>query len=384
MIQGIRLYPFGSGSRVDTNNKAVYFNVVKINGVFKIENNLLLSASGKIGIGIEAIDFLSGSYRKCGVYSVSLKVNGENVFSSAMDGFFFDQTRYINSYIDYAFKQTTGKQVMKSFVEPNNRLDVYSEVINDGYIDLEPGKIYDFTYEVTDIYGNKSTLDFKIKGNTPVKETMGTMSDNLLSYRKSYELENDGVKVGIPANCFYTDVVFVFKTVAKGNISNVWRVGDRTVPLHLPVSVSIKVPSKFDGYKQQVCMARRDASGKLYYISGNYQFGWINAMVRETGDYTLAIDTVAPVLSIRNPLPGNNYRGKTAMELTVADNFSGIAEYNGYINGAWTLLEYDPKTKRLICPLNRIPIEKNKKHTLKVLVKDSCGNQTVKEWEFMY
>lgn len=384
LIQGIRLYPQGDGARINASVKAVYYKVVKVNNDYKIEGNPVLTASGKIGIGIEAIDFVSGSYRKCGVYSIGLQMNGKTVFESVMDGFFFDQTRYINSYIDYAFKQSSGKSVMKSFVEPNNKLNVYGVLENDGFIEILPGATHEMVYQVADIYGNKSKLVFKLKGTNLVKETVEKKDDKLLSFSKSHEIEAEGIKVNIPANCFYTNVSFPFMVISKGPVGNVWRVGDRSVPLHLPVSVNIKVPQKFDGYKQQVCMARKDASGKLNYVTGSYQFGWVNAMVRETGDYTLAIDTVAPSVSIKNPMPENNYRGKAALELTVVDNFSGVAEYNGFIDDAWALLEYDPKTKRLLCPLNRIPIEKNKRHSLRVVIKDACGNQTVKEWKFTY
>lgn len=385
VIAGMCIYPMDVQSTALGQREPKYMKVVKVNQEFKLEGDPMPTAAGRIGFGIETFDYLSGAMRKCGVYAITLSVNGQKVFKSEMNGFFFDETRYINSLIDYKSKILHSRNIQKSFIDPNNKLGIYQHRMGDGTVDIEPEKTYSIEYEVVDIYGNTSLLRFKLKGVEKSKQAgLVDKNVNALDYRKSHQLENDGIKVNLPANCFYKNEVFLFEKAGNGPIADVWRVGERSVPLHIPMAVAIKVPEKHKANVKQMCLARKDASGKLIYAGGKAESGWISGNIRETGLYTLAIDSIKPSVSIKNPAPDNNYKEKSLLTLTVTDNFSGIAAYRCLVNNQWALFEYDAKTNQLVCSLTRLGIDKNKTHTLTVEVTDGCGNTTTRNWKFQY
>ena len=75
------------------------------------ERNLI---SGHAGFGFKAYDLLNGSYNKCAVYSIELRIDSLPVYKYIMDEFSFNESRYINSHIDYEMLE--GKHLYrKSF-----------------------------------------------------------------------------------------------------------------------------------------------------------------------------------------------------------------------------------------------------------------------------
>jgi hypothetical protein len=78
-------------------------------------------------------------------------------------------------------------------------------------------------------------------------------------------------------------------------------------------------------------------------------------------------------------------RRKTAMSFRISDNFDATdraddLNWRGTIDGAWVLFEFDAKRNRLTHTFDgRIGAGE---HTLKLLVKDDRGNETVLERVF--
>ena len=65
----------------------------------------------------------------------------------------------------------------------------------------------------------------------------------------------------------------------------------------------------------------------------------------------------------------------------MGDNFSGIASYNVWIDDKWIAVDYS--RNRVWIDLRAEGITGGKKHSIKVVVKDSCGNKTVWEGNFI-
>lgn len=380
-IMGLRVYPIENGATVAAKNQAQYLKVVLVNGVYRPEGNAAISVAGTIGLGIETVDYFTGSWRKCGIYSIAMSVNGKSHFVAEFNRFAFDQTRYVNSYMDYGYKMSTGRVVQKSFVDPYNQLDVYPVKVNDGKIDIKEGENYQIQYRVRDSYGNESVLEFTLKGT---KSSPRAVDQTLINGNQPFDYEKENIRIAIPEGSFYSDVPFVVSERSGTVGAKIFSVGSRYIPLHQYITLELKIPSALQKRFRQLCLARVNASGVKTYAGGTAQGGWVSGRLRDLGDYTLAIDSVAPTVSWHNPAPSANYSGRKTLELLVKDAFSGIASYRCEIDGSWALFEYDGKTNRLICPLNRIPLTKNKQHKLKVVLVDGCGNELVKHLVFMY
>lgn len=59
-------------------------------------------AWGKIAFGINIDDYMNGTSNVYGVKEITMRVDGKEVFHSYQDRFSFDETRYLNAWVDFA------------------------------------------------------------------------------------------------------------------------------------------------------------------------------------------------------------------------------------------------------------------------------------------
>ena len=111
--------------------------------------------SGKLGFGVETYDLLDFAPNLNGVYSIELFINSLSVYKHVMDEFEFNQTKYVNSFIDFNLKKKYSINSHKSFIDKNNRLDIYKKLINNGIGDFNSNSIYNIKYVIKDFNGNK-------------------------------------------------------------------------------------------------------------------------------------------------------------------------------------------------------------------------------------
>src|SRR5690606_37258508 len=164
-IRKMAVYPLNDISFVNQKNTKEILSVVGSGGNYRLASNTPISAIGTVGIGVDVIDQSNGVSNKNGVYEVKLFVNDSLIYYSEMNKFSFDETRALNSLIDYEYYLKTKNRFQKSFVAPNNKLSIYRRRTNNGNILIEDSKNYLIKYEITDTYKNKSTLEFVISGN---------------------------------------------------------------------------------------------------------------------------------------------------------------------------------------------------------------------------
>jgi hypothetical protein len=83
--------------------------------------------------------------------------------------------------------------------------------------------------------------------------------------------------------------------------------------------------------------------------------------------------------------PVNIYKGKDmskteAIEFEISDNLSGVATYNGYVDGKWVLFEFNPKKDMIYYTFDDHVTPGA--HKLKLVVVDNVGNTNTYETEF--
>jgi hypothetical protein len=97
------------------------------------------------------------------------------------------------------------------------------------------------------------------------------------------------------------------------------------------------------------------------------------------GNFTLSVDTIAPKVFSKNTR--TSLIATNSIMVGLSDDMSGISSYNCYIDDKWQLFEYDYKRARLITTVGALGLQQGK-HTLRVVVSDTCKNTT--EWEWMF
>lgn len=317
-----------------------YFQVVGGNGKFSLNKVQTINLYGEVGFGIVTTDKHNGQSGTNGVYSIELLVDGTTIFTSALERFSFANSRAINSHIDYPAFITFKRSVQKSFVDPGNPLQIYSNLVNNGRISFSDGKLHQVEYRVSDSRGNKSVLKFNVQSNSKALiSSPPPVAGIPFSYQKSNEFSNDEIKINIPKGSLYSDINFIYKKLNGNN----HQIHNSLTPLHNGFELWLKVDSSLvkNVTKAVVVNSSRVSQG------GIYENGYLKANPKAFGTFSIAIDSIAPVITPLNIAPGKNLNDVAAIRFTIRDQLSGIKSFNGYIDGKWVLMEFDAKTASL-------------------------------------
>ena len=118
--------------------------------------------------------------------------------------------------------------------------------------------------------------------------------------------------------------------------------------------------------------------GRTEYNSTEKKDSSFSIKTKKLGKFFLAKDEVAPKIYKPNFTEGANLDDQQTLKISISDDLSGIASYNGYLNGKWILMEYEYKTKTLTFDFND-GIITDTKNNLKVIVTDNVGNSSTFE-----
>ena len=120
-IQGILVCPQpGKGVVNGSSRKLELKPVTAKNGKQTITGKI--EAWGEIGLAVKAYDYMDNTTNIYGVKDITLRQDSQIIYHSNLNRFAFDETRYLNSYVDYEEWKERRSFYMRSFVEPGNRL----------------------------------------------------------------------------------------------------------------------------------------------------------------------------------------------------------------------------------------------------------------------
>ena len=111
-----------------------------------------ISVKGKTGFGINVIDKQDFANNKNGVHKISTYLNEKLINSINFDGFLFEESILINTFIDYQYYINNKERILKLFKTSGNKLSFYKNS-NDGLID-EIKTNSEFKIKVSDIKKN--------------------------------------------------------------------------------------------------------------------------------------------------------------------------------------------------------------------------------------
>jgi murein DD-endopeptidase MepM/ murein hydrolase activator NlpD len=330
-----------------------------------------IPVSGEVGFGITTTDRHNGNSGLNGVYSIELQVDGKTVFTSALERFAFENSKAINSHIDYPAFLSSRRSIQKSFVDPGNPMKIYYNLLNNGRIEFTDQEVHDLKYIVTDSKGNKSILTFTVKPDGKTITTPDEPDGIPFFYNKDNEFSTESVKVEVPKGTLYNDFHLVYKVKprpARGAYSEIHQIHNNLTPLHVGFNLWIKADASLGSLKDKAVIVSSGGSSQ----GGVFENGYVKASPRNFGSYYIAVDTVAPAVIPVNILDGKNMAGIPRMLFKIRDNLSGIKSFNGYIDGNWVLMEFDTKTATLWHSFDSHTAVG--KHQLRLEVQDMKGN----------
>ena len=335
-----------------------------------------ITAWGLIGAGIRAYDYMDGVQNKYGVKTVILEVDGEEVFRSTVDRFAYEENRYINSW--------THGQYMKSFIEPGNRLRMLQASNgNRGLVEINEERPYRFVYTLSDALGNTSKVCFTVQGQKTTIAPVEHREKYALKWDKVNYLQEPGLELVIPKGMLYDNVLLNYSVRAdSGDIAFTYQLNDTRIPMHDACDLRIGLRRRPVEDMTKYYVAGVTARGGKYRIGGKYEDGVMKVRIRDLGTYTVAVDTVPPVIT-----PVNQAQwGRTGKIIFKAkDKETGINTYRGTIDGKYALFgKPNSISGNLVCELDPKHVEKGGKHVVEMTVTDGCGNRTTGQFEFVW
>ncbi|SFB80095.1 Peptidase family M23 [Parapedobacter composti] len=312
-----------------------------------LQGSQVLPVNGRFGVGINTVDRHNGTSFNNGVYSIELLLDGKPISTVLFEELSFATSRSIHAYIDYPYYILKKNRIQKSFKDPNNPINIYHFLEGDGSITLTDNREHTLTYRVRDVHGNTSTHSFKVRNDPsytpPWPRTTGTA---MFHYGTENRFTAENIEIIMPPDALYDRLHFNYHqgTRPKGGFSLVQHVHNRFTPLFQSYELKIKPDETLtEALKPKAIIV--DMEGRSH--GGNFDNGWVRTKTREFGSFFIAVDTLPPTIQPQNISEGRDLGSTSRINFRISDDRSGIQSFNGYINGNWVLMEYDPKTRSL-------------------------------------
>jgi hypothetical protein len=384
-ITALQLMPLSEASHVNFSSNKVIYDVELVGGKYQIKNNQVIPVYGEIGFAVEANDYMDGSANKCGINSMEMTIGGIVYSVFEINRFPFDESRFINSYIDYEEFATTGRRFQKTFIEPCNQLRNFEFTENNGIFDPGFEGVHPVRIELKDSKGNSAVLEFSVEGKY---REMPEVKEDFVSVFVCDQpnlWKTDEFKIELPENALYKNLKFQYqaKEAANGYYSAVHQIHNKTVPLHKSGTVSIKTKNLPESLAEKALLVNiNPENGKFTSAGGKYENGWITSEIRTFGNYAVRVDTVPPTILPLSIAKKTSLTEPEKIRFEIKDDLAGIGTIEGLIDGKWTLFEYDAKNNLITHYFDAERFEMNKQHSFKLTVTDNKGNSSVYEGSF--
>lgn len=370
-LRGIAFYPIQDKGVINGSGNPLRFNIARNAQGVPLAIGQTIKAWGKMVVGVKAYDKMNGQANIYGIKHVRLFVDEEQVFSQTIGRYSFDETRMLNTLIDYEDWRDNKSFFMKSFVTPGNKLKFY-DAVNNGYIDINEERNYRMRYELEDYHGNVLTYPFVVVGEKQAIDVVGDKG-HYMSYNFHNSFVDTDFVLDIPRENLYEDIYYSHtKSSSEEYYSDIFQINDKPIPLHNNAKIWIKMNIDTLDNKSQYGIV--DITNKLSWVGGKYRNGGIEASIRELGKiYAVSHDNVPPKIT---PVNAARWKSNGKIQVKLSDNLSGIAHFRGTINGEYVLFEHDMKSPVYTYTFDEVVARQNGKINFEFVVTDGVGNES--------
>ncbi len=386
-ITRIRIFPIEEKGLIEGKPEAASFSTVFYNGTFHLKGTQNVEAWGKLGIGVEAIDYLDDSWAKCGISELKMYVNNTLTYHHNVKRFAFSESRYINTFIDYDLYKTYSRKYIRTYkAEPNNPLSIYKSMENNGIITIDTPNKTMIKIVAIDAVGNESQLEFALKGRKQAIPNLYPIEpNNRVQWNEETIIKQDGIMLKFPENSVYSNQDISITTNHSTHVvSPIFKIGERTIPVQKPYQISMKLESKVTN-PDKVYIAGIYNGKPSYGLSTSRENNVYTASNKSLGEaFALAIDTIPPTIQAINFHNGIRLSGDAEIRIRIKDGESGISDFRGEVDGKWVLFEQYRTASDPTYYLDKSRLEKGKDHELKFTATDFVGNTTYYSAQFYW
>ena len=384
-IFALQISPLTEDSHVNFIPGKVIFEVEFFEGKYRLKNNPVIPVYGKVGFAVEANDFFDGSANKCGINLMELMIDGVVCSVFEINRFSFDQSKNINSYIDYEEFTKSNRRFQKTWVEPCNQLKNFKYMENNGIFDPGFEGIHPVKIELKDSKGNSAVLEFSVIGKYREMPAKTSEFTAVFDCGKKNRWQTDDFQIELPENALYNNLNFEYlpEEAGEGYFSVIHHIHNNTVPLNINANISIKTKNFDERFQSKALLVNiNPETGKYRAAGGKFENGRVIGEIRNFGIYAVRIDTVPPTIKPLSITENKTLTETDKIRFTITDDLAGIDKIEGLIDGIWALFEYDAKNNLITHYFDAERFEMNKLHDFKLTVTDTKENSSVYEATF--
>ncbi len=337
----------------------------------------------KICFGIDVADKSAEGKFRLGMYKALLYVDGVLKCSFAVNRFNARDTRYVNACIDYAAWVRYSKCIQLLCILPGNNLPVFEGSPGNGVIKLADKKTHNIKIVVGDAAGNTTAVSTTVKYDGDVKmESSHPATAQRLLPNKANHVTTPNARVYFSSKALYDTVAFNIKEETnneRNNASAAIFLHDATVPVHDSLKVQIKTTLPLGSPLRAHTVILLTNEKHSLVIKGKWIGDFMEGYCMELGTVQLIIDTISPVVNLKE---GNNAvftETDKALHVLYNDNLGEAAFFRAELDGHWLLFE-----KKGDCFTYYFDEHCHKgKHRLKIIAGDKAGNITSQVFTFI-
>ena len=380
-LSGIAFYPIPSQGVVNGISTPTRLNIGKSKAGNPLPLQKKITAWGKIGVGVKAYDKMNGQNNIYGVKHIRLFVDDSLRFSSTINEYLFEETRIMNSFVDFEDWRNNKSFFMKSYIEPGNKLRIYNGD-HDGYININEERAYPMRYELEDHHGNITTFSFTVDGKL---QTIGNnpICENLMAWQGNNRYADYDFMLSIPKGNLYTD--FCFQHTSTMDVSNkyysdIHEVNNKPIPLHKDGKMWLKIKNDTLPQRDKYGVVKiNKGNSRDNWMGGTYKNGGLELSISELGDrFAISMDSIAPKIEALSP---QTWKQNGRIRIKLTDDKSGIRTFRGTIDGEFVLFEHDSKSSIYTYTFNRERLGELPIKSFRFVATDGVGNESVYEYK---
>ena len=335
----------------------------------------------------EVTDRRNGVQNTFAVWRIRTELDGKPIFEFRIDHFTHAFSRACDAVSCYPLQLTSRNEVIRLARLEGAPLFCYPILEERGLVRTLTGERRSVRLICEDDCGNRSTLQFMVEGREgffAAEQPDSTLEPIPMRRAKSFRLGNE-FSFHLPAEALYESTYARAEpgTIPKVDsgvviLSPAYRVLDAKTPMRKTATVSIRtyVP---DTLRMRAMIALRNWRGWAALAGGKYHDGEVSVATRTAGDYFVAADIKAPVVT---PIFAEGAELRKQLTFKVSDNFSGVASWRLEIDGEWRPCDRYPSRGTLVFHFDRKA--EGRTHRYRLTVRDAAGNTTVREGSYRH
>ncbi|NNF36368.1 MAG: peptidoglycan DD-metalloendopeptidase family protein [Saprospiraceae bacterium] len=358
-------------------HSSTYYPAGLKDGSYTINNGSVTFPAWTCGISVQSYDLMNGASNRNGVFYQKTYVDDTLIHSFTLDKISFDESRYINSHVDYAQRTLNRRTLVRTFKLPGNQLSVYDSIKDNGLISLYQNKSRAVKIVLGDFDGNETEVKFNISRANEILPPETKPFNFKVLQGKADTISAWGSRVIFNPRSLDRDLYITVKKEEDGFL-----IGNNSTKLFSSVEISLPVDFQEADSLDQLGIWYQEED-KWINMGGVKEDGKITTRTSALGKFTLGYDTIPPTIKVYTKgssiVPGKKIKG------ILDDNIQtgGMAEevkYAAFLDGSWIVAAYKIMTREMEIDIPEdIPAGP---HQLTIQAIDHHGNTSEKTIKF--